>query len=64
MSDIPSTPGPGGLSRIPFTVAAENQIKSLSFWLTDRRLAERHRRGRRLSSTWCCRTATSARSST
>ena len=34
MSDIPSAPGPGGLSRIPFTVAAENQIKSLSFWLT------------------------------
>jgi hypothetical protein len=34
MSDIPSAPGSGGLSRIPFTVAAENQIKSLSFWLT------------------------------
>jgi hypothetical protein len=30
MSEIPSTPG---LSRIPFTVAAENQLKSLSFWL-------------------------------
>ena len=34
MSDVPGTPGSGGLSRIPFTVAAENQIKSLSFWLT------------------------------
>ncbi len=34
MSDIPGTSDPGGLSRIPFTVAAENQIKSLSFWLT------------------------------
>ncbi len=30
MSDIPGT---GGLSRIPFTVAAENQLKSLAFWL-------------------------------
>ena len=26
-------PGPGGLSRIPFTVEAEGQIRSLSFWL-------------------------------
>ncbi len=34
MSDIPGAPGSGGLSRIPFTVAAEGQIKSLSFWLT------------------------------
>jgi len=34
MSDVPGTPESGGLSRIPFTVAAENQIKSLSFWLT------------------------------
>ncbi len=34
MSDVPAPPGPGGLSRIPFTVEAENQIKSLSFWLT------------------------------
>jgi hypothetical protein len=34
MSDIPGTPGSAGLSRIPFTVSAENQLKSLSFWLT------------------------------
>ena len=34
MSDVSGMPEPGGLSRIPFTVAAENQIKSLSFWLT------------------------------
>jgi hypothetical protein len=34
MSQVHGTSGPGGLSRIPFTVAAENQIKSLSFWLT------------------------------
>ena len=34
MSDVANTPGPGGLSRIPFTAAAEAQIKSLSFWLT------------------------------
>jgi hypothetical protein len=27
-------PGPNGLSRIPFTIEAENQIRSLSFWLT------------------------------
>jgi hypothetical protein len=33
MSDLPGTPGPGELSRIPFTAAAEGQIKSLSFWL-------------------------------
>jgi hypothetical protein len=33
MSDVQGTPEPGGLSRIPFTVAAEDQIKSLSFWL-------------------------------
>ena len=34
MSDVANTPGPGELSRIPFTAAAEAQIKSLSFWLT------------------------------
>ncbi|MGP0063777.1 MAG: hypothetical protein ACLQGP_09290 [Isosphaeraceae bacterium] len=34
MSEIPSTAGSAGLSRIPFTVAAESQLKSLSFWLT------------------------------
>ncbi|MFI5456126.1 MAG: hypothetical protein ACHRXM_11815 [Isosphaerales bacterium] len=34
MSDVQGTPGSGGLSRIPFTVAAEKQIKTLSFWLT------------------------------
>jgi hypothetical protein len=34
MSDVSGSSEPGGLSRIPFTVAAENQIKSLSFWLT------------------------------
>jgi hypothetical protein len=33
MSDIPGTSAPGELSRIPFTAAAEGQIKSLSFWL-------------------------------
>ncbi len=33
MSEIPDTTDPGGLSRIPFTAAAETQIKSLSFWL-------------------------------
>jgi hypothetical protein len=27
-------PEPSGLSRIPFTIEAENQIKTLSFWLT------------------------------
>jgi hypothetical protein len=30
---IPGSSEPGGLSRIPFTAAAEAQIKSLSFWL-------------------------------
>ena len=34
MSDVPVTPGPAELSRIPFSAAAEAQIKSLSFWLT------------------------------
>jgi hypothetical protein len=34
MSQVHEPSGPRGLSRIPFTVAAENQIKSLSFWLT------------------------------
>ncbi len=34
MSDAPGNSGPAGLSRIPFTAAAEAQIKSLSFWLT------------------------------
>ena len=34
MSDVPDASGSGGLSRIPFTVAAENQLKSLSSWLT------------------------------
>jgi hypothetical protein len=34
MSDVSESAGTGGLSRIPFTVAAEGQIKSLSFWLT------------------------------
>jgi len=33
MSVVSSTGEPAGLSRIPFTVAAEKQIKSLSFWL-------------------------------
>jgi len=35
MSDPGATgkPEPSGLSRIPFTIEAENQIKSLSFWL-------------------------------
>jgi hypothetical protein len=33
MSSVPSIPESGGLSRIPFTAAAENQIKSLSSWL-------------------------------
>jgi hypothetical protein len=33
MSDVPGTSAPGELSRIPFTAAAEGQIKSLSFWL-------------------------------
>jgi hypothetical protein len=34
MSDISGAPGSGELSRIPFTAAAEGQIKSLSFWLS------------------------------
>jgi hypothetical protein len=34
MAEVPGTPESGGLSRIPFTVAAENEIKTLSFWLT------------------------------
>jgi hypothetical protein len=34
MSDAQGPAEPSGLSRIPFTVEAENQIKALSFWLT------------------------------
>jgi hypothetical protein len=34
MAQAEGTPGSAGLSRIPFTLAAENQLKSLSFWLT------------------------------
>src|SRR5262245_15254382 len=34
MSDVQGLPESGGLSRIPFTLEAEGQIKSLSFWLT------------------------------
>jgi len=34
MSGAQGVPEPGGLSRIPFTIEAENQIKTLSFWLT------------------------------
>jgi hypothetical protein len=34
MSQGQGTADPHGLSRIPFTAAAENQIRSLSFWLT------------------------------
>ena len=34
MSDAPGLAESNGLSRIPFTTEAENQIKSLSFWLT------------------------------
>jgi hypothetical protein len=34
MSDAPGLAESSGLSRIPFTIEAENQIKSLSFWLT------------------------------
>ena len=34
MSDAPDPAESSGLSRIPFTIEAENQIKSLSFWLT------------------------------
>jgi hypothetical protein len=33
MSEVSGTSAPGELSRIPFTAAAEGQIKSLSFWL-------------------------------
>jgi len=33
MLEVQGTPASGGLSRIPFTVAAEKQIKTLSFWL-------------------------------
>jgi hypothetical protein len=34
MSSSESTPPPYGLSRIPFTIEAEKEIKSLSFWLS------------------------------
>jgi hypothetical protein len=34
MSDVQGIKESGGLSRIPFTIEAENQIKTLSFWLT------------------------------
>jgi hypothetical protein len=34
MSEVQDTPGSSALSRIPFTAAAEKQIKTLSFWLT------------------------------
>jgi len=33
MPEVQGTPGSAELSRIPFTVQAENQIKTLSFWL-------------------------------
>jgi hypothetical protein len=33
MSDVSGTSEPAGVSRIPFSAAAEAQIKSLSFWL-------------------------------
>ena len=33
MSDAQSMSESSGLSRIPFTIQAENQIKTLSFWL-------------------------------
>src|SRR4051812_4839846 len=33
MATEPVTPAPAGLSRIPFTVAAETQLKTLAFWL-------------------------------
>jgi hypothetical protein len=33
MADVPSAPGSAELSRIPFTVEAEKQINTLSFWL-------------------------------
>lgn len=34
MSEVHVTPGPGELSRIPFSAEAEGQIRSLAFWLT------------------------------
>jgi hypothetical protein len=34
MSLSENPPPSGGLSRIPFTVAAENEIKALAFWLS------------------------------
>ena len=34
MSSVPESSGTGELSRIPFSAAAEAQIKSLSAWLT------------------------------
>lgn len=34
LSGPKGTPEPSGLSRIPFTIEAEKQIKTLSFWLT------------------------------
>lgn len=34
MSEVSGPTGPGELSRIPFTAAAEGQIRSLAFWLT------------------------------
>jgi len=34
MSKVEGMSGSGGLSRIPFTAAAEQQLKSLSFWLS------------------------------
>jgi hypothetical protein len=34
MSQGESTPQTSGLSRIPFTIEAEKQIKALAFWLT------------------------------
>jgi len=34
VSDPRSMPESSGLSRIPFTIEAEKQIKTLSFWLT------------------------------
>jgi hypothetical protein len=34
MATEPVTPAPGGLRRIPFTAAAEAQIRTLSFWLS------------------------------
>ncbi len=34
MSGPQGVPEPSGLSRIPFTIEAEHQIKTLSFWLS------------------------------